>query len=291
MTEPFVGATTSFGQLGSRDAARASSYYGATLGPDPVAARRSVEGVLTSRGYVAGATAESALMQMPFDFTPTDLDGSCGVVLVLGDVGAIIQRAGAVGGDAFAAVDPSAFTVATCGTAPVHVEGIGGAMVRAWLYPGLTPSALASTGLSADALLAHAEAETILRRLGYEPVNEVVTMPVTSTPGGLSLEAPETPASGCIPFVAYVAGAGTASLPFGRSDFLVDRTLSSVVGCRTGPGWQLTMYDDATASATAYVRAYRAGAGPTTTNTAGSIVSVDAAHATWPTPMTEAPQP
>ncbi len=291
--EPFVGANTSFGVLGSRDASRASSYYGGALTPDPIVARRSLESALASRGYVVSNTPESALQQMPFDVTPTDLDGSCGVVVVIGDIGAIIQRAGLSSGDSFLAVDPSAFTVATCGTAPVHVEGIGGGVVRSWLFPGLTPASLVSTSLTADALLAHAEAETMLRRLGYEPVDEVLEVPVTSGGAGgfATLDPPYSPASGCIPFVAYVAGAGRASLPFGRSDYLDDRALSAIIGCGSGNGWSLTLVDDGTVGATAFVRAYRTGSGPTRSLTAGLITRVDPAHASWPVSISEAATP
>jgi hypothetical protein len=291
--EPFVGASTSFGVLGSRDSARATAYYGGALAPDPTAARPILEGTLASRGYVVGTSAESPILQMPFDFTPTDLDGSCGVVLLIGDLGALIQRAGVLSGDTFSAIDPSAFTVATCGTAPVHVEGIGGATARVWLFPGLTPSTLASTGLTADALLAHAEAETLLRRLGYEPVDEVIELGATSTGAGAfaTLDAPHLPSSGCIPFVAYVVGAGRATLPFGRSDYLDDRALSATVGCASGTGWALTLVDDGTLGATAFVRAYRAGGGPTSISTASSITLVDGAHASWPVPITESPTP
>lgn len=292
VNEPFVGANTSFGVLGSRDAARASSYYGGALAPDPVTARRSLEAALASRGYVVSDTPESTLQQMPFDVTPTDLDGSCGVVVIIGDIGALIQRAGIASGDSFRAIDPSAFTVATCGTAPIHVDGIGAAVTRSWLYPGLTPATLVSTGLSADALLAHAEAEVLMRRLGYEPVDEVVEVTATA-PGGAfaSLEPPYSPPSGCVPFVAYVAGAGRSSLPFGQSDYLDDRALSAVVGCGSGNGWSLNLVDDTTPGATALVRAYRAGGGPSTSITAGSIARVDDAHAAWPVPITESPRP
>jgi hypothetical protein len=291
--EPFVGATTSFGVLGTRDAARASAYAGGALAPDPIVARRSVEAALASRGYVPSTTAESAIAQMPFDFTPTDLAGSCGVVLFIGDLGAIVQRGAAPTAITFEAIDPSAFAIATCGDMPVHVEGIGGATARVWLYPGLTVSLLGGTGLSADALLAHAEAETLLRRLGYEPVDELLEVPITSTPGGtfVSLDAPYVPASGCTPFVAYVLGAGRANLPFGQTDYPSDRALSTTVGCGSGHGWTLGLVDDATPGATAFVRAYAAGAGPSTSSTVSAATVVDAAHATRPTPIVEAPQP
>ncbi len=293
VSEPFMGAATSFGVLGSRDAARAMSYAGAALAPDPVAARRSIETALATRGYVVSTSPESATQQMPFDVTPTELDGSCGVVVVIGDLGALVQRAGVASGTAFEAADPSAMTVASCGAAPVHVEGIGGATTRTWLYPGLTPATLGVTGLSADALLAHAEAETLLRRLGYVPTDEVIEVLVTSTGGGgfATLDAPTMPASGCMPFVAYVVGAGNAQLPIGRADYLRDRALSTLVGCGSGSGWSLTLVDDATLGATAFVRAYGPGAGPSTTITAGSITTVDTAHATWPSPIAELPQP
>jgi hypothetical protein len=228
---------------------------------------------------------------MPFDVTPTDLAGTCGVVVVIGDVGATIRGAGIASGTQYDALDPSAFTIASCGDDPVHVDGVGGATTRVWLYPGLTASLLASTGLSADALLAHAEAEHILRALGYAPTDEVLEVPVvvTSTGAFASLDAPTLPASGCVPFVAYVVGAGRASLPTGQTDFLDDRALSAVIGCASGDGWSLTLVDDATLGARAFVRAYGAGSAPSTTLSVGSVTPVDLAHATWPTPIAELP--
>ncbi len=88
-----------------------------------------------------------------------------------------------------------------------------------------------------------------------------------------------------------MVGAGRAWLPFGSSDHLEDRALTAMVGCSVGPGWALTVVDEDEPGWTAFVRPYRVGAGPTTTITAGAIRWVDAAHASWPTAITEAPMP
>ncbi len=203
-TEPFVGARGSFGMLGSRDAERMRLAGSGGFHMDPVMARSTLEALLANRGYVVGATAETPPRQMPFDMAPSDLEGRCGVVVIIGEADAMIEEAGVVGGATFVAVDHGAFTVAMCGTALVHIEGHGGARTRAWFYPGLTPSMRVATGLSADALLAHAEAEALLRRLGYEPVDEVLEIPGTQRDAAwfATLEAPYRPATGCVPFVA-----------------------------------------------------------------------------------------
>lgn len=293
--EPFRGATSAFATLGSRDSARAVLFSGATLARDPAAARVALEGTLRDRGYVVGASPETTPQAMPFDAIPPDLDGACGVVLLVGDIAATITSAGISGGTAFRSVDPSAFTVAACGSVPLHVEGTGTVTMRTWLLPGLTPSALTDTGLPADALLAHAEAETMLRRQGYVPSDELVEVtPVPTTAGGfMTMHLPTTPPLGCIPFVAYVVGAGRPQLPPGRFDYLDDRGLSGAVACATTTSaWEPLYVDDATVGARLFVRAYAAGTGtPATTVSIGSARVVDAAHATWPTAIAESPSP
>ncbi len=291
--EPFRGAIAAFGTLGSRDSARAVLFSGATLTRDPGAARAALEGTLRDRGYVEGTTPETAPEALPFDATPADLDGACGVVLLIGDVSATIAGAGITGGTRFRSVDPSGFTVAVCGTASIHVDGTGSVSMRAWLLPGLTPTALTDTGLSADALLAHAEAETILRRRGYAPVDEIleVTPAPTSAGGFVPAPLPTVPTAGCVPFVAYIEGAGRPQLPPGRFDFLDDRGLSGAVACAaTANGWEPLYVDDATVGARMFVRAYRVAASgaPSTISIAGAHL-VDAAHATLPTAIAEAP--
>jgi hypothetical protein len=219
---------------------------------------------------------------LPIELTPHDLDGSCGVVLFVGDVGATITGGGVVGATSFASVDPSAFTVAVCGASAVRVEGTGSASARAWLFPGLAPSSLGSSGLSADALLAHAEAEVVLRRIGYAPVDEVVSVSWTAP---AALGAPYRPSTGCTPYVAYVEGAGRAMSTFGGHDYLTDRALGAVVGCGVR-AWDLSLTDVGPPGATVTLRAY-AAAPPSTTLSAGAIRAVSAGSASWPPPLAE----
>ena len=286
--EPFRGATSAFGTLGSRDSTRALLGSGTALARDPLGARTALETTLRDRGYVVGTTAESPASPLPFDAPAPDLEGACGVVLVTGDGATTITRAG-TGGTTFASVDPSAFTVALCGPGNVHVEGVGHASLRTWLFAGLTPAAMTSTGVSADALLAHAEAERMLRRRGYVPIDELIeVVPTVATAGGIiTLHLPTTPAAGCIPFVAYIEGAGRPQLPIGRFDFLEDRALSGAVACAvTSRNWEPMYVDDTTLGARVLLRAY--GAAPAGIPTGTPIVSiadahlVDAAHASRP---------
>ena len=288
-TEPFRGATIGFATLSSRDSARAITTGGAALPRNPAAARSALEATLRDRGYVVGTSPQSAPAALPLRAAALDLEGACGVVLVLGDVSTTIVRAGIDDGVTFRAVDPSGITIAACGPASIRVEGTGQVTYATWLFPGLTPNAVVDTGLGADALLAHAEAELVLRRRGYVPVDEIVEVtPTTTSAGGfVTLPLPITPTAGCIPFVAYVDGAGRPQLPAGRFDFLDDRGLSAAIACAPGGlAWLPTYVDDGTIGAHAFVRAYGAGAPAATPSlTIAGAHRVDAAHATWPTAL------
>ena len=284
--EPFRGATAAFATLTSRDSARAMLTSGTTLTRDPAAARAALEATLRDRGYVEGTTAETALSALPFDAAAADLEGACGVVLLVGDIGATITRAGVTGGMTFRSADPSAFTVAACGTSSIHVEGTGSVQMRTWLLPGLTPSALTDTGLSADALLAHAEVEALLRRRGYVPSDEIVELtPTTTTAGGfVSLHLPTTPPAGCIPFVVYVEGAGRPQIPPGRFDFLDDRAVVAAVSCAvTSSSWEPLFVDDGTLGARVLLRAYASTPSAAATLSIARSHIVDTTHSTWPT--------
>lgn len=292
--EPFTGATASFATLSSRDSTRATLVAGGSLTRDPRAAAIALEGALRDRGYVVGATEASAPQVLPFDAIPPDLEGACGVVLLIGDVTTTLTAAGASGAPLLRAVDPSAFTVAACGTDPIRVEGSGAVTMRTWLMPGLTPSALASTGLSADALLAHAEAETLLRRRGYVPEGEIVeTAGSATTAGGfVTATLPLVPPAGCVALALYVEGAGQPQLTPGRYDYLPDRALTGAVSCSdTTRSWEPVLVDDATVGARVFWRAY--GASPTGASSTGLTIAgatmVDAAHATWPTAIATTP--
>jgi hypothetical protein len=213
--------------------------------------------------------------------------------LLVGDVGTTMTRAGIASGTTYRVVDPSAFTIALCGAVPVHVEGTGNVHMRTWLMPGLTETALATTGLSADALLAHAEAETVLRRLGYVPSDELIEItPATTTAGGfVTVHLPVTPPAGCIPFVLYVDGAGRPQLPPGRFDYLDDRGLVGGVSCATATSsWEPLFVDDGTLGAHVVARAYASSTStPAGTLSIGGALSVDASHATWPAAIAESP--
>ncbi len=287
LPEPFRGATSAFATLTSRDSARATQFGGVALSRDPLAARAAAEAALRQRGYVQGVAPETAAMALPAELTPGDLDGACGVVLAIGDGGTTITRGGADGGPSFRAADPSALSVASCGTAPVRFEGTGNVVLRTWLLPVVTPSALTSTGAPADAVLAHAEAEIALRRLGYTPSDELIEVtPTPTTAGGfVTLRLPVTPRSGCIPFVVYVEGAGRPQIPPGRFDYLEDRALAGAVSCSaTGTSWEPTFVDDTTVGARAWLRAYTSGVpDPAPLPTIGSATHADEASATWPT--------
>lgn len=292
--EPFHGATTAFATLSSRDSVRATLFGGGTLTRDPAAARAALEGTLRDRGYVEGTTSETPPQAMPFDAMLPDLVGACGVVLLVGDVTTTITSAGISSGTMFHSLDPSAFTVAACGEVPIRVEGSGAVTMHAWLFPGLLPSALATTGLPPDALLAHAEAETTLRRRGYVPVDEIVeSTPAATTAGGfVTGRLPMIPPAGCVAFVAYVEGAGRAQLTPGRFDFLGDRGLGGAVSCAdTARSWEPIYVDDGTVGARLFWRAYAAGSAGTTAATVsiGGAHATDATHATWPTAIAVSP--
>lgn len=291
LVEPFRGATAGFATLGSRDSARATLAAGATLPRDPGTARSLLETALRDRGYVQGATPELATRALPFDAAASDLEGACGVVMIVGDVATTLTGAGIVGGTTFRTPDPSVFTVASCGATTVHVEGAGSATLRTWLMPGLTPTAPSDTGLTPDALLAHAEMEVVLRRRGYAPVDEIVEVtPTATTAGGfVTVRMPVTPTAGCIPFAVYAEGAGRPQITPGRFDYLEDRGVVGAIACASsGTGWDPTFVDDATVGARVFVRAYAASTPPgTAAISIGAAHVVDAAHASWPAAISQ----
>ncbi len=253
--DPYVGASTAARELGWRDAARARAAYGAPIPADPVAAAASIEALLEARGYVAShGVALAVARELPMDLPVPELAGGCGLLEVIGEPGTRIDRAMA-GGATTAAADPSVMTIGTCGDATVRVEGIGRVTARVWHLPGLTPADLDATGLPADALCGHAEAERVLSRYGYVATSDLVRIELSGATSPTRLPLPSPP-SGCVPWVVAVVGAGRSSAGF-LGDHAPDRALALAVTCATRSGWDVMVSSPGAEGATAWARAFR----------------------------------
>ena len=272
--DPVAGATEAAALISWRDAGRLREHWGSTPDLDPAAALLAIDPELARRGYVAAGEAE-APREMPFDVDVPAMEGSCGVLEIISEGTARIDGADASGEPRAQASDPSALALGLCGPGPVHVDGLGAARIRVWHLPGLVPAHARATGMPADAVLAHAEAETILRARGWEPIDEAlaVALPVGSSG---SLSAPVAPSSGCVMWVAALVGAGRAG---GHAvvDYAVDRGLTMIASCdpASGSGWQVSYSAHGADPGAAYMRPWRARASgaPTLPGTAGATLS------------------
>lgn len=247
--EPFAGASAAFAELGWRDCVD---------GLDPGAELRAR---LARRGYVRHG--EPSSVELPIGRTVEDLEGACGVVVVVGDPGAMLDRV-AVGDET--PRPPCGAPVAAlgvCGIANVSVTGTGQARLETWSFPGLPPRDVERTGIEADLLLAHAEAETIFARRGWSPGERAL---ITDVAAPTRLFDPPGPPSGCVPFV--IAGRGLSA---GQSqwdgaplayDRATDRLLLGVATCAgRGPG-QITFDDPGSNGGRLVVLPYAQAHGP-----------------------------
>jgi len=267
-TEPFPGAEAAVAALGSRGCAGPT---GPTVGaPGSVPPRARAEDRLDRRGYAAAAERWSETRVLPATVGPDGLEGGCGVIAVAGDSGAVLTGYTA-DGSLVAPCERDLVLAAACDGDTVRVDGAGVVRTRSFVYPGLTPDRVTSTGVPAEALLAHAEAESHLRSVGWTPTDELVVQ--TVAPGGSvhRLSPPASASGGCIAWVATGIGVGNANTQWAHrlvdSDPSPDLFTAGLVSCpphgsAAATTTRLEITDGASDGGTVYMRPYAPAAGP-----------------------------
>jgi hypothetical protein len=290
--DPYIGASTAARTLSFRDTARRRGLYGALPGLDGPTAQAMLDGSLLARGYLAGV--ESSVVTLSADVSVPELDRSCGVIAIEAQ-GTSHLIAGGRGSALRDTDDPSAMAFGACGDGPYRIEGVGTAVVRAYLMPGLVAGDVERTGLPEDVLLAHAEAEVLLASVAYEPTDELVRIEVTA--GGGSIWTLPEPTSGCVPWAVVVVGAGrsrtTTALPV--EDYAVDRALGLAITCAGSSGGGFDVTDAGGDGYLAWARPYssRGAALPSASThvTIGEASVVGASALTLPAPFPATPIP
>jgi len=177
---------------------------------------------LRRRGYSPATERWSEPMDLPLRMEVDALAGGCGLVAFQGTPSTYVTSFSG----ARSPCEPTRAIVALCGRGELVVEGAGRMQMRPFVFPGLDDGAPERLGMNVDALLTHAEAETHLRRLGWEPVGEHARVDVAPFSGEDALPLPAEPGAGCYGWVAVGEG-----LNQGRVQWLT----RSVIGA-TAPG-------------------------------------------------------
>ena len=263
--EPFTGAEATLRQLGWRGCGETGPAV--PTAPHAIPLRERAEQRLEARGYVTVEGAEWGEPEgLPLARTFPALEGACGVVAVIAEPGALISRVGPRGTRPCQATSA---LVASCGE-PIEVEGSGLVSARAFVLPGLTPSAAEATGVPVEALLAHAEAEHLLARAGWLGSDTVLEESVPrSALASRVMPSPPTPDAGCVPWVVVGLGVGDARTSWmGRQvdhDPTEGHFALGVIACAPGSlGSRITELrsHQGAGAATLYMRAFEPRQGP-----------------------------
>ncbi len=280
-SEPFTGAYTTFAQI----------THHACLVSTATTASAAADDVFAKRGYAAGSAWTPRAL--PFDGAPPDLEGGCGVVVFVGS-GITGHLLGATAGPN---CYPGSAVVSACDGDRIEVQGSGTAEVRTFVFPALTPEVVRATGLPIDAYLAHAEAELLLRPLGWTPSDQIVRSTTTAT-GFSSVPVPFDPASGCVAWIAYAAPVESCvgrwqSMEMSRAAS-EGAAIAGTASCRISGALETGAIEGifGSSSSSVYYRPYTptmlsvapAGA-PTPTLTTSAIRIVDAEDLTAPSPL------
>jgi hypothetical protein len=269
--EPFSGAEAALVPLGTR---ACLTEGGPAVGFAPAAATTAsrVEAWLSDRGYVAADTGFGDPSPAPVEVTPPELAGSCGVVVFLADGGTTVSGYGTASGRLRLPCQNDVAIVPVCEGETARVEGSGVFRHRVFLMPGMTPRAVAESGMSTGVLLAHAEAEAHLRALGWEPADEVVRVDVPAGTSGSHAHAPPArPPSGCIGWVVASDDLGGASTQWAHrhvdTDGSAGQLVIGLVSCELDPAMPTTettllAYDDDGGGGSLYFRPYAPATGP-----------------------------
>jgi hypothetical protein len=200
--EPFPGAFAAAQRLGTAGCRE--------LGPGltPASHRVHLARELEDRGYVADDEWS------PPTPMPTEVQaGGCGRIAAVADGGFVTAAL-----EGSARHEPpcngSRAAFATCGVAPMSLEGQGDVLHRTYLVPGLTAADVEASDFDVETLLAHAEAEVALTNLGYEASEELVLEDLGSVAHGHYHTAtpPAVPDEGCVLWVGVASGLGNATV-------------------------------------------------------------------------------
>jgi hypothetical protein len=295
--EPFPGAFAAAQRLGTAACRE--------LGPGltPSSHRADLARELEDRGYVADGEWS------PPTAMPTETQaGGCGRIAAVADGGFITA---ALEGSARhePACSGNRVAFATCGVAPMSIEGQGDVLHRTYLVPGLTAADVEASDFDVQTLLAHAEAEVALTNLGYEASEEMVLEDLGSVAHGHYHTAmpPAAPDEGCVLWVGVASGLGNASVSWSGDpaagympasvsfDAAQGQAAFALFACGADSGAvrataQASIIAPRAGPARVVYRAYAPPARPTPTApgasaspTVASARKVDAAHATLPT--------
>lgn len=292
--EPFAGVTAAFAPLGSRGCVEPAGPV--TSGPRD--AMSEIDASLRARGYQAsGDWSEPG--PLPNRMLLDPLASSCGVVVAAAEPGGMLTSATA-GSTIVQTCRSEVLAVATCGEAIVEITGAGTARTRAYVMPGLTSTDVRESGVPADVILAHAEAEALLARSGFIPSDQLVVVDVAPTgPSWASraVASPPAPASGCVPWVAVGRDVGSASVTWNSrlidNDTRSDGFVAGLVVCAPSPSasvheTRLDAVDSDGDGGRVWMRPFEARTGPAVqeraapATTAGALRVVDAAAVRQP---------
>ena len=292
--EPFIGAGAALSPLGWRDSQSPPTGPAIHAAPsrDP---RRDVERLLESRGYLPAEDAWHPPDPLPVHRRATGLDGQCGVVALAADGWASVTEVTGADGDRYRPGSGFPWAlVAACGDSEITVDGSGMVHSRSFTMPGLTPADVERLELPLDALLAHAEAEAFLGKLGWRAADELVVVEIAAgaTP---TIDPPAAPGTGCVPWVAVGVGAGHAIVRWDShvldEDLTDGRAVVGAVSCApdgaTPRRTPIDLTDLDGDGGRLFFRAYAAVTGPVVApgregvvaHTVGSLRVVDAAGA------------
>lgn len=190
----------------------------------------SLRSQLFERGH--RFVSESPPLELPLREAATDLEGACGVALVVAEPTALVNSVRAGDGPSVTPCVSRMASVALCGADTVAAEGTGRATVYLFVTPGLTPANVAETGLTPEAAVGLTEAELILGRAGYRAGPEAVRV---ERGGGTRTWEPPQPAHGCVAWVIATSGFSLAHSSLDTDSFASDsrvgRQLIGAVSC------------------------------------------------------------
>ncbi len=240
--------------------------------PGPAGEAARVHAMLVERGYAPGPDDPTPLA-LPYADTIHGLEGSCGVVLVARVGTTTLGRARAGTAPEVESWRGEVVTVGACDGDGLAVTGTGAIAMRVYAMPGITPEIVRRSGMPADALLAHAEAESYLRARGWEPEDSVIERRVArGAPSRVvrSLGPGVAPVHGCTAWVAVGLGIGAANVGWGAVGGEYDpgqaRFMLGMLSCdaSTTPtgGTDLTVTDAEGDGGRIFFRPYRARSGP-----------------------------
>jgi hypothetical protein len=155
--------------------------------------------------------------------------------------------------------------------------------LRTYSFPGITPRIVEESGLPLEGLLAHAEAEVLLRSVGWTPVDRYVVERVAPTKARGRASPPRSPPRGCVPWVAVGIGLDGAVVThasgYSRSDPSRGMFVLGAISCAGSGGGppdvtEIQFDDDGGDGGTISFRPYAAPSGPAVAGSGAAVVSV-----------------